>query len=241
MTTLTPSLPRRSPLPLLLSVALHGSVIAALLYTSFHQTVEMPKAAEPISISLVAPQVQEPTPPPQAEPEPEPEPEVQPAPEPPKVEPVPIPVPKPKPKPKPVKKEVIKPKKEVKPQPKPQLKPADKPQTPQPAQPATTPKVAKAAPAPAAVSNGPRALSRAQPGYPSRALTGHIEGRVRIRFDVDSNGRVDNLQILAAEPRNMFEREVRKAVRKWRYEANKPAQGITMNIVFKLDGKAHLE
>jgi len=248
MTTLTPSLPRRAPLPLLLSVALHGSVIAALLYASFHQKVEMPKASQPISVSLVAPAVQpEPAPAPvspQVQPVSEPEPEPQPAPEPPEPGPVPIPKPepKPKPKPKPVKKEVVKPKKEVKPQDKRQEQPVEKPPTSQPAQPVKPATAPKPSQAPAtAVSSGPHALNQTKPGYPARAFALRLEGRVRVQFDVNSDGRVENLRILSAEPRNMFEREVKQAMRQWRYEPNKPGKDLTMNIVFKINGGSSLE
>ncbi|MEJ4044398.1 TonB system transport protein TonB [Erwinia sp. SLM-02] len=240
MTTLTTSLPRRAPLPLLISVVLHGSVIAALLYASFHQTVDMPKASQPISVSLVAPEVQpEPEPvPPQVEPQPEPEPEPEPVPEPPIPEPVPIPKPepKPKPKPKPVKKEVVKPKKEVKPQETRQAQPVT---TPQPPKPSTAPKLSQAPST--AVSSGPRALNQSKPSYPQRAFALRVEGRVRVQFDVDSSGQVDNVRILSAEPRNMFEREVKQAMRRWRYEPNKPGKDVTMNIVFKINGGSSIE
>lgn len=242
MTTLTTSLPRRAPLPLLISVVLHGSVIAALLYASFHQKAEMPKASQPISVSLVAPEVQpqpEPTPPevvPQPEPEPEPEPE--PIPEPPKPEPVPIPKPepKPKPKPKPVKKEVVKPKKEAKPQETRQAQPVENTQS---VKPSTAPKLSQSPST--AVAAGPRMLNQSEPAYPQRALALRVEGRLRVQFDVDSAGQVDNVRILSAEPRNMFEREVKRAMRKWRYEPNKPGKDLTINIVFKIDGGSRIE
>ena len=240
MTTLTTPLPARTPVAMILSVVLHGSVIAGILYASFHQTIEVPKASQPISVTMVAPEVQpEPapavvTPPP---PEPEPEPEV--APEPPKVEPVPIPKPEPKPKPKPkpkVEKKVEpKPRKEVKPQENPVKQDIPTTQT----RPTTAP---KANPAPTqTVSDGPKAMNVSKPAYPARAFALRVEGRVRVQFDVDSDGRVDNVEILSAEPRNMFEREVKQAMKKWRYQAGRPGKGLTMNIVFRINGGANIE
>ncbi|HDS1118146.1 TPA: TonB system transport protein TonB, partial [Pluralibacter gergoviae] len=40
----------------------------------------------------------------------------------------------------------------------------------------------------------------------------------------------------SAKPANMFEREVRNAMRKWRYQPGQPGNGLTMNIVFRLNG-----
>ncbi|MBP2166890.1 protein TonB [Erwinia toletana] len=238
------TLPRPSPLPLLLSVVLHGSVIAGLLYASFHQVIDVPKASQPISVTMVAPEVQpEPTPAPQPVAEPEPEPEPEPVPEPPKPEPVPIPKPEPKPepkpKPKPVKKEVVKPK-EVKPKTQPrQAAPVDKEAPKEVAKPSTAPKLSEAPSK--AVATGPRALNVGKPAYPARAFALRVEGKVRVQFDVDGSGQVDNIRILSAEPRNMFEREVKQAMKKWRYESGKPGSNITMNIVFRIDGGASLE
>ncbi|KYN65568.1 MULTISPECIES: TonB system transport protein TonB [Pantoea] len=251
MTTLTMPLPKRTPVSMLLSVALHGAVIAGILYASFQQVIEVPKASQPISVTMVAPEVQPepapaivepPAPQPEPQPEPEPVPEPQPVPEPPKAEPVPIPKPEPKPKPKPKPehkreqpKREVKPRQESKPQADPFKQEAPATQN----KPTTAP---KSTPSPtSSASTGPKALNVSKPGYPQRAFALRVEGRVRVKFDVDSEGRVDNIQILSAEPRNMFEREVKQAMKKWRYQSGRPGQGLTMNIVFKINGGASLE
>ena len=51
MTSMTLDLPRRFPWPTLLSVCIHGAVVAGLLYTSVHQVIELPAPAQPISVT----------------------------------------------------------------------------------------------------------------------------------------------------------------------------------------------
>ncbi|EJV3704312.1 TPA: TonB system transport protein TonB, partial [Escherichia coli] len=50
---MTLDLPRRFPWPTLLSVCIHGAVVAGLLYTSVHQVIELPAPAQPISVTMV--------------------------------------------------------------------------------------------------------------------------------------------------------------------------------------------
>ena len=242
MTSMTLDLPRRFPWPTLLSVVIHGAVVAALLFTSVHQVIEMPAPSQPISVTMVTPADLEPqVVPPPPEPVVEPEPEPEPIPEPPKEAPVvihkPEPKPKPKPKPKPVKKVEERPKREER-----------------PVEPRTTQSVQNTAPAKTVMINspatakpvisapsGPRVLSRTQPVYPARAQALRIEGRLRVKFDVTAEGRVENVEVLSAQPANMFERDVKTAMRKWRYEAGKPGKGVIVNIVFRMNGGAQME
>ncbi|MFU9136114.1 TonB system transport protein TonB [Erwinia tasmaniensis] len=254
MTTLTEtSLPRRFSLPVLLSIALHAMAIGGILYASFHQSVKLPEASQPISVSLVAPAVQPvpqaaPQPVPPQETVPEPEPEAVPEPEQPKPVPVaiPKPVPKPKPRPKPksrpepVRKEVVKPKKQVKPETETRhAAPFSEHPATAPA-PSTAPKTSST-PSTSSVSSGPKAVNIGKPAYPTRALALRIEGQVRVQFDVDSSGQVENIRIISAEPRNMFERDVRQTMKKWRYEPNKPGKDIKMNVMFRINGGSSIE
>lgn len=88
----------------------------------------------------------------------------------------------------------------------------------------------------ASSSLGPKAISRGKPTYPPRAYALKIEGKVKVRYDVDSSGSVSNIEIVSAEPSNMFEREVKLAMRKWRYEPGRAAKGINSTFYFRMDG-----
>ncbi|EIA6519620.1 energy transducer TonB [Escherichia coli] len=214
---MTLDLPRRFPWPTLLSVCIHGAVVAGLLYTSVHQVIELPAPAQPISVTMVAPADLEP----------------------PKEAPVVIEKPKqkPKPKPKPVKK-VEQPKRDVKPV---ESRPASPFENTAPARPTSSTATAATSKPVTSVASGPRALSRNQPQYPARAQALRIEGQVKVKFDVTPDGRVDNVQILSAKPANMFEREVKNAMRRWRYEPGKPGSGIVVNILFKINGTTEIQ
>ncbi|MBN6467108.1 TonB system transport protein TonB, partial [Escherichia coli] len=62
MTSMTLDLPRRFPWPTLLSVCIHGAVVAGLLFTPVHQGILITAPPPPIFFTAVGPAVFE-TPP----------------------------------------------------------------------------------------------------------------------------------------------------------------------------------
>ncbi len=62
------------------------------------------------------------------------------------------------------------------------------------------------------------AILQPQPEFPDRARQDSIEGWVTVSYVIGRDGRVSDVSIVAAQPRNVFEGAVRKAVRAWRFE-----------------------
>jgi protein TonB len=61
-------------------------------------------------------------------------------------------------------------------------------------------------------------VSQVPPVYPLRAKRKGIEGWVKVKFLVTEVGAVEQVRILSAEPRNMFEESVLKTVSTWRFK-----------------------
>ena len=102
-----------------------------------------------------------------------------------------------------------------------------------PAAPSSAPAAAAASGAPAGASGaeagadsagplgGPesevRPLNDIRPHYPRMALQRGIEGHVKLAFTINRAGAVENIRVLEASPRNVFEREARSAAARWRF------------------------
>ncbi|TSJ87640.1 TonB family protein [Gilliamella apicola] len=88
-------------------------------------------------------------------------------------------------------------------------------------------------------SGNPTPISRNRPEYPRRALDMRLEGHVIVMFDVNSEGRVENIRIIEAQPNNIFNRAVITAMKTWKY---KPIAGkdIKMKIIFNRDSSISL-
>lgn len=62
-------------------------------------------------------------------------------------------------------------------------------------------------------------LYRVEPRYPSRALKQGAEGYVLMSFTIDAQGRPIDIKVIEAKPRRLFEREAKRALKKWKYQA----------------------
>lgn len=73
-------------------------------------------------------------------------------------------------------------------------------------------------------------IERVKPEFPQEAALKGIEGWVLLRFDITEEGRVENIEVINANPRNMFERKARDAVKKWKY-APRMANGQAVKVI----------
>lgn len=90
------------------------------------------------------------------------------------------------------------------------------------------------------LDTGARAINKAKPLYPPRARAMGIEGKIIVKYDIDADGRVVNIQIVSESPKNMFNSEVKRAMKRWRFETNKPTYNQKVTISFKLNNGAVL-
>jgi protein TonB len=85
-------------------------------------------------------------------------------------------------------------------------------------------------------------IVRIEPKFPTKAARDGIEGWVQLKFDINELGAVENVTVTNAEPKRVFDREAKKALRKWKYKpkvVDGKAQrqvGLQVQLDFKLGG-----
>jgi len=62
---------------------------------------------------------------------------------------------------------------------------------------------------------------RIPPQYPPRALRAGIEGSATVEFTIATDGSVKNPEIVSADPENIFDDAVLRAIRRWKFEPEK--------------------
>lgn len=87
-------------------------------------------------------------------------------------------------------------------------------------------------------------IVRIEPKYPVQAARDGKEGWVRLSFTINEIGGVEDVKVIEAQPKRIFDKEARRALRKWKYKPKvvdgKPQKqfGLTVQLDFKMDGGA---
>jgi len=85
-------------------------------------------------------------------------------------------------------------------------------------------------------------IVRIEPKYPIQAARDGKEGWVKLSFTINEIGGVDDVEVIDADPKRIFDKEAKRALRKWKYkpkvEDGKPMKqfGLTVQLDFKMDG-----
>ncbi len=60
-------------------------------------------------------------------------------------------------------------------------------------------------------------LNEVLPVYPDSARRRGIEGYVKLAFTITADGKVENVRVVESSPKNVFDREARRAAVRWRF------------------------
>ncbi|WJG08346.1 energy transducer TonB [Aliiglaciecola sp. LCG003] len=84
-------------------------------------------------------------------------------------------------------------------------------------------------------------IVRIEPKYPVQAARDGKEGWVILSFTINEVGGVDDVEVIDADPKRIFDREAKRALKKWKYKPKivdgKPEKQFNMKVQldFKLD------
>jgi len=80
-----------------------------------------------------------------------------------------------------------------------------------------------------------KAVKKVRAVYPPEAEQQHIQGRVKVRLNVDLDGNVTDVQVLLAEPPGVFEESVLTAVRQYKFKRDGTSYQADQEVIFKID------
>lgn len=85
-------------------------------------------------------------------------------------------------------------------------------------------------------------IFRMDPKYPPEAARDGREGWVQLSFTINEVGGVEDVEVIDAEPKRIFDREAKRALRKWKYKPKvvdgvaQRQPGLKVRLDFTLDG-----
>jgi len=85
-------------------------------------------------------------------------------------------------------------------------------------------------------------IVRIEPKYPIQAARDGKEGWVTLSLTINEIGGVEDVDVIEAEPKRIFDKEAKRALRKWKYKPKvvdgkaMRQPGLTVRLDFKMDG-----
>ena len=77
---------------------------------------------------------------------------------------------------------------------------------------------------------------RIEPKYPLKAAQGNVEGSVVLKFDVNLEGKVENVSVIKAVPEKTFDKVATTALSQWKYDAKgKFHKNLLVQLDFRMD------
>ena len=83
-------------------------------------------------------------------------------------------------------------------------------------------------------------IVRIEPKYPIQAARDGKEGWVQLSFTINEVGGVEDVKVIAAQPKRVFDKEAKRALKKWKYKPKivdgKPLKqvGLTVQLDFSM-------
>lgn len=88
----------------------------------------------------------------------------------------------------------------------------------------------------AAVQAAPKVLKKVPPEFPAEAIRKQIStGTVKAKIIIGADGRVQDVEIVEADPKRIFDRATIDALKEWRFEASSDKQTHEVKLVFNND------
>jgi TonB family protein len=85
------------------------------------------------------------------------------------------------------------------------------------------------------VAKEARPVVMIQPRYPREAAINGVEGWVKLKLDVDSQGKPINISVVDAMPQGVFENDALKAIAKWRFSPLGEQKNMVYTMEFKVE------
>jgi protein TonB len=70
--------------------------------------------------------------------------------------------------------------------------------------------------------------------YPLRATALRIEGEVQVLYDINDSGYTENIRVIEARPKDVFERQVMMDILRWRFKPGEQKKDIPLKVSFQI-------